>query len=362
MQSMSLPPEPVAAAFGVLVKNCQPIEIGLINQTFVVHNSLGKDSLILQKLHPIFAPEVNLDIEAITGRLICQGLQSTRLLRTLEGKPWFTENGETWRALTYVPGVTIESISTPEQARAAAHLVGRFHRALDGWNYTFHFTRPNAHNTALHLKRLAQRVALELSGHKPDATIANTANAIEASAIEIAEQILARGQSRPPLPQLLSKRICHGDLKISNVRFEQSSSPVVAHSLIDLDTMGWQLLAYELGDAMRSWCHQGSEDDDNPQFDSQIFAAALTGYCEAVGDTLGEDELKSVVVGTETICLELAARFCLDIFEDDYFGWNPNRFQSRRAHNLARARSQLELSKKVQQQAIQLTQIIESLL
>ena len=357
---MSLLPEPVAAAFGVLAKDCQPIEIGLINQTFVAHKSSRKDAnaLILQKLHPIFAPEVNLDIEAITLRLVSQGLLSTRLLRTLEGEPWLTDNGETWRALTYVPGVTIESVSTPEQAHTAAHLVGRFHRALDGWNYEFHFARPNAHNTDLHLKQLAERVTLELSHRKPNAALANT---IETSAIEIAEQILVRGQSRPLLPPE-SKRICHGDLKISNVRFEESPSGLVAHSLIDLDTMGWQLLAYELGDAMRSWCHQGSEDDDNPHFDSRIFTAALTGYREAVGgDIIGGDELRSVVAGTETICLELAARFCLDVFEDRYFGWDPRRFQSRKAHNLARARSQLALSKKVQQQAIQLTQIIESL-
>jgi hypothetical protein len=49
------------------------------------------------------------------------------------------------------------------------------------------------------------------------------------------------------------------------------------------------------------------------------------------------------VVGLETVCIELAARFAVDVFRDEYFGWDPARFPSRRAHNLVRARGQLAL-------------------
>ena len=54
-------------------------------------------------------------------------------------------------------------------------------------------------------------------------------------------------------------------------------------------------------------------------------------------------DLTAIVVGLETVCVELAARFAVDAFRDDYFGWDPVRFASRRAHNLVRGYGQLAL-------------------
>jgi hypothetical protein len=53
------------------------------------------------------------------------------------------------------------------------------------------------------------------------------------------------------------------------------------------------------------------------------------------------------VTGVETVCVELAARFCVDAFEDKYFGWDPARFPSRREHNRVRAAGQLHLAQAV---------------
>ena len=53
------------------------------------------------------------------------------------------------------------------------------------------------------------------------------------------------------------------------------------------------------------------------------------------------------MIGAETVSLELAARFAVDVFRDEYFGWDASRFASRRAHNLVRARGQLALSRAV---------------
>ena len=48
--------------------------------------------------------------------------------------------------------------------------------------------------------------------------------------------------------------------------------------------------------------------------------------------------------GLEVIALELSARFCADVFQDSYFGWDSTRYASRRAHNLVRAQSQVSLA------------------
>ena len=62
------------------------------------------------------------------------------------------------------------------------------------------------------------------------------------------------------------------------------------------------------------------------------------------------EEREAIVGGVERIALELASRFCRDVFEDSYFGWSAARFPSRRAHNLFRARGQLSLAVSVRDQ------------
>ena len=62
---------------------------GLINQTFLVEEA-GRRA-VLQRLHPIFAPSLHLDIEAVTAHLARKGLLTPRLLRTRAGELWTTD-------------------------------------------------------------------------------------------------------------------------------------------------------------------------------------------------------------------------------------------------------------------------------
>ena len=137
------------------------------------------------------------------------------------------------------------------------------------------------------------------------------------------------------------RRHCHGDLKISNLLFE--TSPVRGVCLVDLDTLGLSTMAFELGDAMRSWCNPHPEDAGRASFDLGVFAAAVRGFRAVADPVISDDEKRAIVIGLETVCVELAARFAVDMFRDSYFGWDPARFPSRRAHNLVRARGQLAL-------------------
>ena len=63
--------------------------------------------------------------------------------------------------------------------------------------------------------------------------------------------------------------------------------------------------------------------------------------------------------GFITVPAELAARFCADAYEDSYFGWDASRYPSRRAHNLARARSQLRLSQAVRAAREEIDAVVE---
>ena len=102
-------------------------------------------------------------------------------------------------------------------------------------------------------------------------------------------------------------------------------------------------MAFELGDAMRSWCNPRGEDAGSVTLDLAIFTAAIAGFRSEADALLSADERVSIVYGLETVCVELAARFAVDAFDDRYFGWDPARFPSRRVHNLVRAKGQLAL-------------------
>jgi Ser/Thr protein kinase RdoA (MazF antagonist) len=319
-------PAEVLAAWGLEAGAGERELGGLINRTFFVRARPGGPvTAVIQRLHPVFAAEVNLDIEAVTEHLAAAHMATPRLLRTASGAPWFEYEGAVWRALSYVDGVTMHAVPDAAHAAAAGHLVGRFHRALSTLQHRFVFQRASVHDTAGHLRRLDE----VLSGGGP------------AEASDVARRVLDAAAQLPDLGAL-PRRPVHGDLKISNVMFARGSRPE-AICLIDLDTLGPQTIAYELGDCLRSWCNPEGEDTIATRFDQVRLGAALRGYAAGAGGLLTPPEVAAILPGLETACVELAARFCVDAFDDRYFGWDPTRFASRREHNLVRARGQLAL-------------------
>lgn len=345
----------IAAAWGWSAPQLRPLAGGLINTTFAVDVD-GRPVAVLQKLHPVFAPEVNNDIDAVTTHLAAKGLATPRLVKTTTGAGWVKDGDATWRAMSWVDGVSVHNVPSPTWAESGGELVGQFHRAMADFVHDYQFARAGVHDTDAHLAKLSNlldaRSAASERGESSDTQIPAAGGSGQwsgAALLEKAEalghEILAAAQGLPALPANLPRRHCHGDLKISNLMFQES--PPVARCLVDLDTVGLGTTALEVGDAMRSWCNPRGEDAGAVRFDLVIFAAAMRGYRYALGGLYDRAELTSIPIGLERVCVELAARFCLDIFEDRYFGWDPTRFASRPAHNLVRARGQLELGQAV---------------
>jgi Ser/Thr protein kinase RdoA (MazF antagonist) len=346
----------IAAAWGWSAATLRPLAGGLINTTFAVDVG-GAPVAVLQKLHPVFAPEVNLDIDAVTSFLAAKGLVTPRVVRTTGGAAWVKDGDATWRAMSWVDGVTVHAVPSPTWAESGGELVGRFHRAVADFQHDYAFSRPGIHDTDAHLAKLAalldarsdaaDKGAPSDSGSGPAAGGSGqwSGAALLEKAEALGHEILAAASGLPAMPDGLPLRHCHGDLKISNLMFQES--PPTARCLVDLDTVGKGTIAIEVGDAMRSWCNPRGEDAGAVRFDLVIYTAAMRGYRYALGGLLDRKELTSIAIGLERVCIELAARFCIDIFEDRYFGWDPNRFASRPAHNLVRARGQLELGQAV---------------
>ncbi len=333
--AMPLDPSPILARYPHLIGlPLTPIRGGLINDTF----ALGPDH-ILQRLHPIFAPAVNLDILTLTAALRLRGVPVPTLLTADTGDAWVTLDADrgyssdiagTWRIMTRLPGRAIARVERPAQARAAAALLARFHGALIGVEHDFAFTRPGAHDTDAHMR------ALEL------ALDAHPGHRLKPAVEPLAGALIGRwADLRPACVDLdLPARVVHGDPKISNLLFDDEERAV---GVIDLDTMAWASVDIDVGDALRSWCNTSTEDDPTARFSAAIFAEAMAGYLDAA-PWLTEAERRAFIPTTERICLELAARFAADALHERYFGWDPAAAPTRGDHNLLRAAGQLQLA------------------
>lgn len=324
--------EKVLCAFpGLQDANIEPLGHGLINQTFVLSTDDGR--FVLQRLSPIFAPEINHNIAAVTLALTKAGLPTPRLVPTRDGRLWVDLGpGGVWRVQTFVAGRGFDKVQSVAQARSASELVARFHRAVEGVDHRFVGLREGVHDTAKHMARLREAVASHAS-HRLIADVSELANAI-----------LARVHDLQPLPALPA-RIGHGDLKLNNVLFAGDRAPGAEEAvcLIDLDTVGPVLLAHEIGDAWRSWCNLSGEDATTAKVDLAVMAASFEGYASAIGRDLTRDERLALLGGVEWISLELASRFAADALSESYFGWDPARYATRGEHNLVRARGQFAL-------------------
>jgi Ser/Thr protein kinase RdoA (MazF antagonist) len=303
---------------------------GLINETFAVE---GEGRWVLQRVHPIFAPEIHHNIVAVTDRLASRGLVTPRLVLADDGRPW-TDLGERgiWRVMTRVPGVSFDAPRSPAQIRAAARLLARFHGALEGLEHTFVAMRSGVHDTAAHLAHLERM--LEVHADDP----------LHEEVARLGARIFERVGRLPDLGDLPA-RIVHGDPKLNNVLFAGTEGEAAEQAVcwIDLDTVGPMPLHLELGDAWRSWCNRGGEDEIEARFDLDVFEASLVGYAEGSTLELRSDEREALVYGLEWITLELCARFAADALARSYFGWDASRFPSAGEHNLVRARGQWSL-------------------
>jgi len=304
---------------------------GLINDTYIVGDP---PRAILQKVNPIFDPSVHWDIEKITAHMEEEGMFTPRLVRTVDDHLCLESSDGTWRMLSYIPGTTIHKIGSPIQAANAAKLVGQFHRVTTELTHDFKFVRPGAHDTCLHMETLEK------------ATHQATGGTTDDEAKTLAESILNAwdqwdGEIDLPL------RICHGDLKISNIRFAEDEKTAVC--LVDFDTFSHQTIAVEMGDAWRSWCNPAGESDlEGIRFDLGIFEASAESWLSH-GPNLEPIERENLVLGIERICLELSARFCADAIRKSYFKEDSNRFPTPGTHNLYRAMGQFRLAQSVQQ-------------
>ncbi len=294
------------------LSQADPIEVGLIQSTWRLQTNQGM--FIAQQLHPIFEAGVTEDGSAICERLRGFGIPTPQYLRTASGGFHLIEQGRLWRVMTCLPGKSYAQAPDLSYLTAAGSVVAQMHAALRDWDYPFQFGIPHFHDTFYVWGRL--HCLQDQLRDYPEADWL----------LETLPQMV--------LPTDLPRQIIHGDLKLTNFLFDADGQVT---GVLDWDTSMHHNLYVEMGDALRSW---GAAADG---FSLTKVAAALQGY----GGSL-DPEL--TVQGMGLITLELATRFLIDVAEDCYWHWDPQRYSSRQAHNLARCRRQISLYKNLAQQ------------
>ena len=335
------------AGYSVIPERIERLGQGLVNLTLHV-SCIDGQQFVLQRLNGIFDDRTNANIHRITQHLRGQNFATPELVRSARGELSVQAQSGLWRLLTHQPGDAYDSVISASHAAAAGSLLGRFHFALMGFSGELHSSASGGHNPTARVAAL--RDALQEGPAAP------------ALADEVAlhlERIEPALSALPEIP-LVPRRLVHGDPKISNLLFTRDGADGLC--MVDLDTLGFMPVPYEIGDAMRSWCNPLTEDAPNAYFDLDYFRAALKGYREGSRGMLQKAEWMAIVPATLAIYLELASRFLLDMIQDRFFGWDSRRYVSRTDHNRARALGQLAAFRSLQRQGPAAEKIVSNLL
>jgi Ser/Thr protein kinase RdoA (MazF antagonist) len=332
----------VLSHYGFEDPQIEQIGSGLINRTWLV--SQADKRFILQRVNPMFPVEIHEDIDTVTAHLENSGFKTPRLIPTLNDKLYHQDTNATWRLYTYIEGVTYNTASDPDIALQAGSLLGQFHMALMDLDYEFKHSRAGVHDFNRHIKSLT--LALEQNQQHPRYR----------DILPLATEVLNIAGQLPLLADTGFRKV-HGDPKINNFLFAINTGQGIC--MLDFDTMSNMQLPLELGDAMRSWCNPVGENNTDTFFSIENFRAGLDGYCSRAKHLLEKTETDSILPATQVIYMELAARFCADALNENYFAWDTERFSSHSEHSQIRAMGQLNAYKSLSKNIAEAKRVID---
>ena len=232
----------------------------------------------------------------------------------------------------FVAGSTaVSSITNPDQAYEAAFQFGRFAKAFSGFPAErLTDTIPQFHDLSFRFDQFRDAIANGNPQRLQRATKLIATIDDFSWILDDFERIRAT--------QIIGKRVTHHDTKISNVLFDQNGKGLC---VVDLDTVMAGYFISDLGDMMRTYLAEASEEvQDLKEINirDDVFEAVICGYLDNTADMLSSDERKFLFYSGSFMMLMQAARFLTDYLRNDrYYG------AKYEEHNFVRAANQLTL-------------------
>lgn len=327
---------------------------GNINDTFWVSwNDTEEQSFILQRInHAVFRePQLvmqNMRIytDHVRDRLAQSPLdrrwELPQILTTAQGQDYFqTEDGEFWRSLSFIENSkSFDTITDSQQAREVGYALGTFHHLTsDLAPEKLVDTLEGFHITPLYLQQYQQVIAKgENTQTSPEITYCQKIIEQHQELAHLLED--AKSSGKLPL------RVMHGDPKVNNILFDQSTQ--LAVSIVDLDTVKAGLIHYDIGDCLRSGCNPAGEDTrkwTEVRFDMDLCQEILSGYKAIANSFLTKTDEDYIYDSIRVITFELGLRFFTDFLAGNTY------FQVKYPeHNLLRSLVQFRLLESLESQ------------
>ena len=336
----------VLEAYGLEGAIAEPFGSGLINRTWKVRS--GAQQFILQRINEhVFKKPENIahNIRVIAAYLKKQHPDYFFVapLPGLSGNDAVQLDGW-YRLFPFVAGAHARDVvASPGEAFEAAQQFGRFTRLLSGFDVRqLKTTIPQFHDLSLRHRQFEK--ALQAGEGERIKSCTEELQVLQGKKNIVTEyqRIVSGSEFRV--------RVTHHDTKISNVLFDAAGRGLC---VIDLDTVMPGYFISDLGDMMRTYLSPVSEEELDfslIEVRADMYQAIVAGYFSEMKDELGKMEQEHVFYAGQFMIYMQALRFLTDHLNNDvYYG---ARYPG---HNLQRARNQLVLLGKLEQQRQQLS-------
>lgn len=354
----------IASSFAIegQVQSVSELGQGNVNDTYLVHTDAArKNKYVLQRInHRVFknphqiVENIDLISKHIQQKLgkdsAAQSWKVVSLIKCLNGKSLYDEtDASIWRMTSFAEGTrTFQKVDSVLLARETGKALGKFHLLLfDLDRLNLHDTLPEFHHTPGYLSRF-------------DKVMADFDESIDQTEIEFcinfikSNRNLADTLERHKLEGSIATAVIHGDPKINNVLFDETTCEAIG--MIDLDTVKPGLLHYDIGDSLRSVCNPTGEearDPDQVKFNLEFAREWIAGYLESATEILSPEDKYLFYEAVWILSFELGLRFFTDYLEGDVY------FKTRfKGQNLKRAKVQFMLANDIEQKESQIRKLI----
>ncbi|NOT12219.1 MAG: aminoglycoside phosphotransferase family protein [Methylococcaceae bacterium] len=331
----------IATQFRPSIIETIPLGNGLINDTFLV--TTESKPFVLQRINRQVFPRPELIMENLNTLIdhinkknsTAIKLQIPDILKTQDGNKFFNDNnGDCWRALSFIDNTeSLETLTSKHDAEQTGFALGHFHRLVSDLNPAkLHDTLPGFHVTPNYLDNYRR-------GRDQSTSVDNSVQSQFCADFIASFQHLATHLETAKNDGLLPIRVIHGDPKLNNFLFDKQSRKIV--SLIDLDTVKPGLVHYDIGDCLRSCCHNTNDDSFNIDFCEVL----LRSYLTEANTFFSTSDYHFLYAAIELIPFELGLRFYTDYLDGNRYFKVSDPLQ-----NLQRACSQFRLCASIMDQ------------
>jgi Ser/Thr protein kinase RdoA (MazF antagonist) len=343
------------------ITNVQQFGSGNINDTFLVTlDSAQEKHFILQRINTQVFRQPQLVMQNIRAfsEHVQNRLKSTplnrrwevpRVLLTKETCDYYQDTDRCfWRGISFITNSqSFDTIRDIEQAKEIGYGLGMFHNLIsDLPPEKLADTLPGFHITPRYLQQYNEVLAKTTIPKSVEVNYGLDFVCDRTSLSHILEN--AKTEGKLPL------RLMHGDPKINNILFDNTTNQAV--SVIDLDTVKPGLIHYDIGDCLRSGCNPVGEETQEWEtvvFDPDLCQGILQGYLSVAKAFLTENDYIYIYDAIRLITFELGLRFFTD-----YLAGNVYFKVKYPEHNLVRALVQFKLTESIESQEATIRSII----